>query len=107
MANSKIETFIGFCIKSSKITYGSGAIATLRQGVQLIILDGASAKNSKRLALKYANRFSCPLLICKTEFERIVNKEGCKLCAVRDGELAKAILANLDDNYELYAGGSI
>ena len=107
MANSKIETYIGFCIKSGKISLGSGAIDTLKGGVKLLILDGTAAKNSQRLALKFQNRFNCPLLICKSGFERIVNREGAKLAAIRDEELSKAILQNLDQNFELYAGGSI
>ena len=107
MANSKIETYIGFCIKSGKISLGSGAIDTLKGGVKLLILDGTAAKNSQRLALKFKNRFNCPLIICKSGFERVVNREGAKLAAIRDEELSKAILQNLDDNYELYAGGSI
>ena len=107
MANSKIETYIGFCIKSGKISLGSGAIDTLKGGVNLLILDGTAAKNSKRLALKFKNRFNCPLIICKTGFERIVNREGAKLAAIRDDELTKAILQNLDENFEIYAGGSI
>ena len=107
MANSKIETYIGFCIKSGKISLGSGAISTLKNGVKLLILDGTAANNSKRLALKFKNRFNCPLIICKAGFERIVNREGAKLAAIRDEELSKAILQNLDGNFELYAEGSI
>lgn len=107
MAKSKIETYIGFCVKSREIAIGSGAVSTLRGGVRLIILDGTAAKNSKRLALKFKNRFSCPLIICKSGFEDAVNKSGAKLAAVLNKELAKAILNNLDDNYELYAGGTI
>lgn len=107
MVNSKIETYIGFCIKSGKISLGSGAISTLKGGVKLLVLDGTAAKNSQRLALKFKNRFGCPLIICKTGFERVVNRVGAKIAAVKDEELSNAILRNLDDNYELYAGGSI
>lgn len=105
LAKSKIEAYIGFCIRSGAISLGSGAISALRGGVHLIIMDGGSAKNSQRLALKFKNRFSCPLVICKTGFEDAVNKAGCKIAAVKNKELAKAILNCLDDNYELYAGG--
>ncbi len=72
----------------------------------MIILDGTAAKNSQRLALKFKNRFSCPLVICKTGFEDAVNKGGAKIAAILNKELAKAILNNLDDNYELYVGGT-
>ena len=48
LAQSKVRSYIGFCIKSGKITLGSNAIATLKGGVYLLILDGKAAKNSLR-----------------------------------------------------------
>lgn len=107
MANAKIETYLGFCIKSGKITLGSGAISSLKGGVKLLLMDGNAAKNTQKLALKFKRTFSCPLVICRRDFEKVVNKEGCKIAAVRDGELSKAILSNLDEDYELYFGGDI
>jgi len=106
LESGKIETYIGFCLKCGKISLGSGAISTLRKDVYLLIVDGAAAKNSKRLAFKFKNRFNCPLLICKQGFERAVNRAGCKIAAIREENLAKAILQTKDDNYELYCGGS-
>lgn len=103
MAKSKAETFIGFSIKAGKISLGAGAINSLKGGVYLLILNGDAAKNSLRLALKYKNRFLCPLVICKSGFERAVNRSGCKLAAIKDENLAKAILDNLDDSYEIFA----
>ena len=107
MVRSKPDTYIGFCIKAGKISLGAGAIDMLRGGVYLLIADKNCAKNSKRLALKFKNRFGCPLVLCNENFEVKVNKPGCKLAAIRDRELAKAILENLDQSYELYAGGSL
>lgn len=107
MAKSRVETFIGFAIKARKIALGSGAISTLRGGVYLLIANGTAAKNTQKLSIKFKERFSCPLLICKSGFEEAVNKAGCKIAAVRDRELAKAILDSQDDNYELYSGGNI
>ena len=105
MAKGKVETFIGFSIKSGKISLGSGAISTLRGGVYLLIMDGGSAKNSVRLALKFRRRFNCPLIVCKSGFEDAVNKPGCKIAAIKDKGFAKAILEIIDGNYELYAEG--
>ena len=106
MGQSRVETFIGFCIKAGKISLGSGAIDTLKGGVYLIIVSADAAKNTQKLAVKYKNRFNCPLLICRSEFERIVNKPDCKIAAVRDSQLAKAIKESADQNYEFYAGGN-
>ena len=106
MGQSRTETFIGFCIKAGKISLGSGAIDTLKGGVFLLIVSADAAKNTQKLAIKYKNRFGCPLLICKEEFERIVNKPDCKLAAIRDRQLAKAIIDSADQNFEYYAGGN-
>lgn len=102
MVKSKVETYVGFCIKSGKISIGSGAISTLKGGVKLLVLDGTAAKNSLRLALKFKNRFDCPLIVCKSGFSRVVNRDGAKIAAIKDAELSAAILRNLDDNYELF-----
>ncbi len=105
MAKDKVNTFIGFCVKARKITLGSGAIDTLRGGVYLLIICSSSAKNTWRLALKYKNRFGCPLMVCKCGLENAVNKPGCKIAAVKDKNLANAIFANACEEYEIYAGG--
>ena len=105
MAQSRVKTYIGFCIKSRKIALGAGAIDTLKGGVYLLIVDGAAAKNSQRLALKYKNRFSCPLIIYKENFEEAVNKPLCRIAAVKDKNLADAILKSGDNSFELYTEG--
>lgn len=103
MVKSKADTFVGFSVKARKIALGAGAIEGTKDGVYLIILNGEAAKNSKRLALKYKNRFGCPLMICKSGFGKAVNKEGCMIAAIKDEQLAKAILSNPDERYEIYA----
>ena len=106
MAETKVETFIGFCVRARKITLGSGAIATLKRGVFAIIFSSDAAKNTKKLAEKYSRKFNCPLIICYSSLERAVNKEGCKIAAVCDRNLAQAILNSLNGDYRIYVGGS-
>ena len=103
MVKSKIDSYVGFCLRSRKIALGSGAIDALKGGVFLLIADATAAK----LAVKFKNRFSCPLVLCKSGFETLVNKGGCKIAAIKDLELSKAILANLDETFELYSGGNV
>lgn len=105
MGKSKVETYIGFCIKSGKMTFGSGAVDSLKNEVYLILLSADAAQNTRKLAIKFKNRHKCPLIICKDDFERVVNRAGCKIAAVRDKGLAKVITECTDSNYEIYAGG--
>lgn len=105
MAKDRVNTFIGFCVRARKICLGSGAIDTQRGGVYLIIVCSSAGKNTFRLALKYKNRFSCPLMICKIGLENAVNKPNCKIAAIKDKNLAEAIIADACEEYEIYAGG--
>jgi len=100
----KVETYIGFCIKARKIALGSGTIDLIKKGVYLIIVFSTASENAKKLALKYKNRFSCPLVECKIGLENVVHKENCKIAAICDSNLAKAICDNLTDDYELCDG---
>ena len=105
MAQSKVSAYVGFCFRARKITLGSNAIATLKGGVYLLIMDGKAAKNSLRYALKFRNKFSCPLLIYSGDFEELVKKPLCRLAAIRDKSLAQAILNSGDGDYKLYTEG--
>lgn len=104
MIKSKIESYIGFAIRARKIRLGSGAISTLR-AADLLIMDGTAAKNSQRLALKFKNRFSCPLVVCESGFAELIGKPDCKIAAICDKNLSDAILDNLDGNFRLYLSG--
>ena len=98
----KVESYIGFCLRARKIALGAGSIDVLKKGVHLIIVCSTASENTFKLALKYKNRFSCPLIICKTGLENAVHKPTCKIAAVRDFQLADAIIKNADEDYELY-----
>lgn len=98
----KVETYLGFCLRARKIALGGGTIETLKKGVYLVLVCSTAAENTFKLAIKYKNRFSCPLIVCKSGLENAVHREGCKLAAVRDSELARAIIESADGNYELY-----
>lgn len=100
----KVETYLGFCIKARKIALGAGTIDLLRKGVYLLIVCSTASENAMKLAIKFKNRFSCPLVICKIGLENVVHKSGCKIAAVRDENLARAICDNLNDDYELCDG---
>ena len=105
MAQSKVYSYIGFCKRARKITLGSSAVGTLKGGVYLLLLDKEAAKNSIRYALKYKRKFNCPLMLCNENFEDVVCKKECKLAAIRDKNLADAIINGGDINYELYTEG--
>jgi len=98
----KIEAYLGFALKARKIKLGAGTIDLAKGGVYLVLVCSSASENTFKTAIKFKNRFSCPLMVCKTRLENAVNKSGCKIAAVCDESLSKAICDNACDEYELY-----
>ena len=105
MARNKIESYLGFCIRARKIAMGSGTIDMLKNGIYLVIVCSTCSQNCFKLALKYKKRFCCPLIVCKCGLENSLHKSGCKIAAIKDKNLAEAIIAEACEEFEIYAGG--
>lgn len=105
MVKNKVLAYIGFCFKANKIILGSSTISVFKGHIYLLILDGKAEKNSKRYAIKFKNKFNCPLLICKDNFEEVCKKPLCRLVAITDKNLADAILNSGEVGYQLYTEG--
>ena len=99
---AKVETYIGFCLRARKIALGSGTVDLLKKGVYLVLVCSTASENTFKLAIKFKNRFNCPLIVCKSGLENAVHREGCKVAAITDAQLAKAICDNVGEDYELY-----
>ncbi len=107
MQRSKAESYIGFCRKAGKLTCGFNAVEVQKKGVYLLLLCGGASENAKKSAQKLAGRFACELLVPKAKpLAELVGKENCRLAAVRDEGLAKAILSCAEDEFIKYPGGN-
>lgn len=107
MLKSKAESYIGFCIRAGKLTCGFNAVESEKKKVYLLILCGSASENAIKSALKLKNKFGCELAVTHGRLlEEITGKPNCKIAAVRDHNLAKAILSVTDENLKLYSGGN-
>ena len=102
---SKVETFIGFSIKSRSVTMGTNSIATIKKAFLIITCDSAS-DGTKKIAESYARKFNCPLMISKPLLEDVVLKTNCKMIAITDANLAKTIIENQNENFSISSGGN-
>lgn len=105
MANSKAETFIGFCVKAQKLVLGADALERQKKGVYLLLASKSLSENSFKKAIKFSKKFDCPLMVCENELANATHIQGCKLAAVVDKNLASAIVNSADDNFQIYLGG--
>ena len=110
MIKSKIETYLGFCVKSGKIVFGTTEIERKKKGVYLLLADGGIGKNSLKIMVNTQSRLNCPLYLTKENgsLGEYLHKPAVKAVAITDSNLASAILsdAECEQNFKLYPGGS-
>ena len=102
MGRSKIETFIGFSIRAGKYRLGVNAVATLKSA-ELLIMCHTASENTVKEIIKLSKKLHSDIIVYKTgNLEDLTGKENCKLMAITDKSLAKAIIDNLDENFIKY-----
>ena len=94
MDESKIAAYFGFAKRAGKLTLGVNAAETLKKSVFLLAADHRTEKNSRKIIEKLQTKFSCPLVYFD-DLGALVGRAGCRLAAVREENLAKAILNQL------------
>lgn len=105
MANKdKIYTFIGFAIRSGKYRAGVNAVNLQRGKIPLILLCDSASQNTKQDAVKLAKKFGSKIILSLDKLEDLFYKENCKVVAILDEQLAKAILDNLNDKFVQFGG---
>ncbi len=109
MQKSKIETYLGFCIRAGKIVFGTEMISRQKKGIKLLVVDGGIGANSLKEVLKAKERFNCPLV--ETEvgvLGQALHKPAVKVAAILDDSLASAIVKAVEDEsqYKFYSGGN-
>lgn len=109
MEKSKIETYLGFCIRARKIIFGVEMIERQKKGVYLLIVDGSIGKNSLKPTLQAKERFGCPLLETTAGgLGETLHRPAVKAVAITDNNLAAAILSVVDSEpqFKFYSGGN-
>ena len=109
MEKSKIETYLGFCIRSRKIIFGAEMIEKQKKGVYLLVIDGGIGKNSLKPILKAKETLGCPLYITdEGALAEWVHRPAVRAVAITDEHLASAMLsaAESEPKFKLSSGGN-
>ena len=106
---SKIETYLGFCVRAGKLVYGVDDIESKRKGIFLLVFDETLGENSLKALLQAQQKFSCPLMIADKEIlGAYLHKPAVKATAITDYHLATAIVnaAQSEPQFKFYSGGN-
>lgn len=109
MEKSKIETYLGFCVRARKITFGAEEAGKQKKGVFLLLADGGLGASSMKEMIKAQEKFRCPLLIADAgALGETLHRPAVKAAAIKDKNLAAAILSVVESEpqFKLYSGGT-
>lgn len=109
MGKSKIETYLGFCLRAKKLLLGTDNVENAKRNVYLLMADESLSDNAFKILIKAQEKFACPLLKCSSGFiGECLHRYGVKAVAVQDKNLAEAIMENVSQSKEvkLYSGGN-
>ena len=109
MGKSKVETYLGFCVRARKICFGVDEIESLRKGVFLLLADGTLGESSLKKIQKAQQTLSCPLIVTENgRLGALLYKPAVKAVAIKDKNLALAIISACESElqFKLYSGGN-
>ena len=109
MANSKLLSYLGFCLRARQIVFGVDNIEQYRKKVHLLIADGGLGPNSMKILVKAREKFSCELLLTdKGILGEWLHRPTVKAVAILDKNLATAMLSVIDSEPQVksYSGGN-
>lgn len=90
----KIISYIGFAARARKIVYGVDCVVK-KPRVKVIILSPEAGENTTKQIKAYAEKTKSPLIVLDgASLDEILKKNNCKVIAVTDPSLAKAIIEN-------------
>ncbi len=107
MEKSKIETYLGFCIRARKIAFGVDEVAKQKKSF-LLLTDEGLGESSRKEMEKAWKRLQCPMyVVAKDGLGTLLHRVGVKAVAIKDKNLASAILSVVDGEpqFKLYSGG--
>ncbi len=100
LAGQKNDAYLGFAVKTGRITYGGELVSRLKKGVYLVVIDASAQKNTTNTAFNVARKFNVPVMVCD-HLDSAANKKDCKIVAVRDKNLAEAMIKNVGEAYKI------
>lgn len=109
MQSDKIATYLGFCIRSGKISFGLDAIEERKRDIYLVMADAALSENSMKNAFALKQKFSCPMIVTTSEeLGKLLHRAAVKAVGVREKNLAAAILKEAESRSEwkIYSEGA-
>lgn len=92
----KLESYLGFCIKSGKVLFGFDALCETSKNVKLVVVCPLVNSKVEQKLIKLCEYKKWTMVKSNTTLGDVIHRDNCKTLGVLDSSLAKAIL-NCDE----------
>ena len=100
MKISKIKSYVGFATKMNKVVFGVDNIKNCKKKQYVILYDDSLSENSVRKVTAYSNLKNIRLIKVDYNLAEAFKREIVKIISILDESLAKAILTEVEVQYE-------
>ena len=87
-----LASYLGFAVRSAKIIYGIDNVTARKKRVYVLVICPTASANLRESAQRYAERNGVPLITSPQPLEDLIFKSNCKLVALLDANMAKAVI---------------
>jgi len=102
--NNKIETYLGFAVKSGKIVFGFDNLCETRKKVKLVICSPTVNNKIKQKLILLCKHKKWELIETLDLLEELIYRDNCKVVGITDDNLASAIMKM--ENIKLLQGSN-
>lgn len=101
MQRSKIDSLLGFAVKAGKLIYGIDSVEVFGQKLYVIFICDSASERTKEKVLRIASAKNIPVILSEKELQYAVGRKNCKIVAVKDKQMAQAMLGYLGESYRI------
>lgn len=105
---NKIDTYIGFSVKSGQVVYGIDNLLVTKKRLKLILLCNTLSAQTEKKINEFASMKGIPLIkLTHKKLEDALHKTNCKVIGLTNKNLAQAIITVAQDRADSPKGGDI
>ena len=90
--NNKLETLLGFAVKSGKIVFGFDNLCETRKNVKIVVCSLSISDKVKQKLILLCNHKGWILIQPNDKMEDLIHRDNCKVVGLLDKSMSDAIL---------------
>ena len=90
--NNKLETLLGFAVKSGKIVFGFDNLCETRKNVKIVVCSPTTNEKVKQKLILLCQHKSWKLIETIDKLEDLIHRDNCKVVGLLDRSMSEAIL---------------